>query len=74
MLFERVEELVGALCRRDPSIANVLARLSFPALPGFGPEPGLIGVHELLWSQHDPGILDSHLKDVAWIDVREATD
>jgi len=47
-LVERVEKFVSALCRGDPSIANVLARLPLPALPGIGPEPSLLGVNELL--------------------------
>lgn len=73
-LLEVVEKLVGALSRRDAPFANVLACLSLSTLPRIGPEPGLIGVDELLRPQDDPDILDGDLEDIARIDMREPSD
>ena len=73
-LLERVEEFVRALCRRDPSRKDVLARRSLAALPCIGPEPRLVRINELLRAQHNPNLLDRHLENVAFVEVCQAPD
>src|SRR3990172_11592937 len=59
-------QLAGALERAgDSTTTDVLLRLPFTPLPFGTPEPGLVGVDQLLWHHHDLAIPLLDLDQVA---------
>src|SRR5687768_11926436 len=59
---ERLDELVRASAPTHAPSRDVLACLPLPLLPILCPEPGLVGIDELLRAHHDGSLLDADLE------------